>query len=524
MLYLLPHLIDRAAEREPQREAVRFGERALSYARLAGRRDALARVLHDQGVRRGDRVGIYLPKSLETAVALQGIMRAGAAFVPLDPSAPPARTARVIADCGIGHLVTVPAQRDAVERVRADAPSLTCVVGIDAPEVPGLRGIGWGDVEAMDAGPVPETGLIEQDLAYVMYTSGSTGKPKGIMHTHHSGLSYANWAADVYGLRTEDRLANHAPLHFDISTFDFFAGPRAAATTVIVPEETMKMAASYSSLLAAERISVLFTVPFALVQLLLRGVLARRDLGALRWLIFGGEPFPTKHLRELMRQLPHVRFSNMYGPAEVNGCTYHHVPQLPEGADAPIPIGVVAPNVEALVVDADDAPAAPGAVGELLIRSPTMMRGYWGRPDLNAAAFSRRTVRAGVEDVFYRTGDLVQLPADGLFHFLGRKDRQVKTRGYRVELDEVEASLVAHADVEEAAVFAVADGAGSQRIAAAVIARPGTAPTPADLARHASRRLPWYAVPARIDLCEAFPRTTSGKIDRRRLQDLAEQG
>ena len=171
----------------------------------------------------------------------------------------------------------------------------------------------------------PKTQPIEQDLAYILYTSGSTGDPKGIMHTHRSALAFARWAADEYGLRPADRLSNHAPLHFDLSTFDLFAGALAGATTVIIPEAVTRFPASVSKLMQDERISVWYSVPFALTQMLLRGNIGARDLTDLRWLLFAGEVFPTKYLRQLMAALPHVRFSNLYGPTETNVCTYYHV-------------------------------------------------------------------------------------------------------------------------------------------------------------------------------------------------------
>jgi amino acid adenylation domain-containing protein len=354
-----------------------------------------------------------------------------------------------------------------------------------------------------------------------MYTSGSTGDPKGIMHTHDSGLSYARMAAHTYGVRHTDRLSNHSPLHFDMSTFDYFSGPLAGATTVIIPEAYTKLPASLSRLIEAERLTIWYSVPFALIQLLVRGVLHERDLGALRWVLFGGEPFPPKHLAALMARLPGARFSNVYGPAEVNQCTFYHVPPMPEGSDEPIPIGQVWPNARGLVVDDADQPVADGEAGELLVQTPTMMRGYWGREDLNARAFYRRSPFAGYEEVFYRTGDLVQRQPDGELRFLGRKDRQIKTRGYRVELDEVEAVLLAHPAVEEAAVFPVPDGEGSQRIEAAVILRNGSVVPAAELIRHGKEHLPWYALPLKIEPVAAFPRTTSGKIDRRALQARA---
>jgi amino acid adenylation domain-containing protein len=384
-----------------------------------------------------------------------------------------------------------------------------------------VRCLTWEDALSRSAEGPPAVGAIEQDLAYILYTSGSTGDPKGIIHTHRSGLAFAEWAATTYGLHHEDRLSNHAPLHFDLSTFDFFAGALAGATTVIIPEALTKFPANLSKLIQDERISVWYSVPFALIQLMLRGGIETRDVSALRWVLFAGEPFPTKHLRQFMATLPQPRYSNLYGPTETNVCTYYHVPLLPEGNDEPIPIGKPCANAEALVVDADNQPVAPDEVGELLIRGPLVMRGYWARPDLSEKGFFRRQSFDRYEDIFYRTGDLVQLDPDGNFKYLGRKDRQIKTRGYRVELDEIEVALLSHEGVQEAAVYPVPDGEGSNLIEAAVIARPETPLETSELLDHVAGRLPPYAVPAKINIVTDFPRTSTGKINRRELQSQA---
>ncbi len=517
MMYILPHIVDHAADHYPDKDALRFQAQSLTYTDLVARTNRLACTLIEQGVQRGDRVGIYLHKSLESAIALYGIMKAGAAYVPLDPALPVSRLELILRDCDIRHLITQESMRNRLQQIAAKQTGLEVVIGLQAQEEWALRTLSWDEVNCAPAA-LPDVGTMEQDMAYIMYTSGSTGAPKGMIHTHHSGLSYARLAANVYGLHAEDRLSNFPPLHFDQSTFDYFSGPLAGATTVIIPEAHTRFPANLSQLMADEQLTIWYSVPFALIQLLLKGVLEKRDLRALRWVLFGGEPFPPKYLKALMDRWPQARFSNVYGPAEVNQCTFYHVPALSSDSDDPIPIGTIWPNAEGLVVDEDDQPLPHGEVGELLVRTPTMMRGYWRRPELNARAFYTRFTPGGVADVFYRTGDLVQRQPDGMYQFLGRKDRQVKTRGYRVELDEVEAALLSHEQVEETAVFPVPDADGSQQIWAAVIVKNGTRIAASDLLKHAAGQLPRYAVPSNIDFLDDFPRTSSGKIDRRTLQ------
>ncbi len=520
MAYLLHQAIDNAADRFPDKEAVRFSGQSLSYQELKDRTDNLARVLMERGVTRGDRVGIYVKKSLESIVAIYGILKAGAAYVPLDPFAPTARLSYVIRDCGIRWVVTKDDMLEFVREMMAQGAELAHIIGVEAHDDVAASTVSWQAIYSAPAEPLPDVGVIEQDLAYILYTSGSTGDPKGIMHTHRSGLSFARWAADTYGLRPEDRLSNHAPLHFDLSTFDIFASALAGATTVVIPEALTKFPASLSRLIESEKITVWYSVPFALIQMLLRGGIQSRDFSALRWLLFAGEVFPTKHLRQLMAQLPDVKFSNLYGPTETNVCTYYHVTHLPE-SDEPIPIGRVCENAEALVVDGDEQPVAPGEVGELLIRGPLVMRGYWGQPEKTKRGFFARKVFSFFEDIFYRTGDLVEQYPDGNFKYLGRKDHQIKTRGYRVELGEIETALVSYALVEEAAVYPIPDGQGSNLIEAAITAKDGVSISIEDLEEHIAKRLPSYAMPVQILVKDNFPRTSTGKINRRDLQAQA---
>jgi amino acid adenylation domain-containing protein len=356
------------------------------------------------------------------------------------------------------------------------------------------------------------------DLAYIIYTSGSTGEPKGIMHTHGSGMSYARAAARLYELSPADRLSNFPPLHFDQSTFDFFSGPLAGACTAIVPEDVMSMPAELTRLVEAERLTVWYSVPYALIQMLLRGDIANRDLSALRWVLYGGEPFPPHYLRQLMSHMPNAVFSNVYGPAEVNQCSYFHLRSLADTEREQIPLGRMWDAAEALIVDERDQPAAPEHSGELLVASATMMSGYWQRPDLDAQVFCTRSTAHGARR-YYRTGDLVRKGANGLLYFVGRKDRMVKSRGFRIELDEVESALAAHPGVAHVGVFTTPNQEGSVDIAAAVTLKPDADVAESALRAYAARTLPRYAVPITIHVVLSLPRTSTGKVDRKALAE-----
>ena len=520
--YLLPHLVEQAAASSPGHVALRYRGDSLTFGELFERSSALAQALVADGVGPGDRVGILLNKSFASAVALYGIMAAGAAYVPLDPMAPTARTDFVVRDCGIRHIISDGTKGRALEQLSRATTPLEAVFGPDEGSVP-YRSVGWEEIFDHPPRP-PSISTTEQDLCYILYTSGSTGTPKGIMHTHRSALSWADVTASVYELSSRDVISNYAPLHFDLSTLDYFGGARAGATTVIIPEEYPRFPASLAGLMEDEGMTVFYTVPLALVRLSAPGLLDGRRLDRLRLVLFGGEPMPIKHLSTIMQKLPRARFVNVYGPTETNGCTHYPVEQVPDVSAAPLPIGRPYPNVEAVVVDANDAPVAVGEAGELLIRAPTMMRGYWGRPDLNEEAFFARNEHGGLPDLFHRTGDLVELLPSGDLRFLGRRDRQIKARGSRVELDEVEAVLLADPAVSEAAVYALPDADDSLQIHAEVILGAGERTDAQALLGHLRRALPTYAVPVTIGIRNSFPRTSTGKIDRRAMQAAAAGG
>ena len=514
MISLLPHTLQNAADQNPDQQAFRFGDRSLTYAQMVRKTNQLAHLLLESGAKVGDRVGVYLNRSLETAIAIYGIMQAGGAYVPLDPHAPTTRTRFILKDCDIRYLITNASQQRKLPDILAKPSQLCQVIGVEGEE--SVPNVSW---EVIDHYPTenPSVRINEHDLAYIMYTSGSTGPPKGIMHTHYSGLSYAMLSADLYGLREQDRIGSHAPLHFDISTLAYFTATLACATSVIISDAHTKMPASLTQLVQAERLTVWYSAPLALIQMLTHGVLKDRDLSSLRWVLYGGEPFPPKYLKTLMQKWSQARFCNVYGPAEVNQCTYYHLSVPPED-DHPIPLGKVWKNTEMLIIDELDQPVQLGKPGELLIRSPTMMKGYWRQPELTQRSFYTRRVIPGQEQVFYRTGDLVSQNADGNLMFLGRKDRQIKTRGYRVELEMVEASLATLDAVAEAAVFPVSHETEGLLIEAAIILTAAAKVTVEEIQSQLAEQLPTYAVPRSIYLVKSLPRTSTGKINHLLLQ------
>ena len=538
---VLNELLDLHAEQRPDDDAVTDGTMHLTWREYRDRTASLGGALREAGVDRGDRVAIHLPKSVDSFVAVHSILRLGAIVVPVDWFAPAAHVRDVIVDADVTAVISSAPERLPDGLGGGDGAGPDGAGDGAGPDGVGA-GAGPGMIGPMATGPAIErVDVAPADDAYIVYTSGSTGRPKGIVHTNASALAYAAAAVDVYELTRTDRLANVAPLHFDQSTFELYAAPLAGAAVVVLSDVVLRFPASAAQLLERERVTVWYSVPFAISQLTGRGAVADRDLSALRWVLYGGESFPPRALAESMRALAGARFSNVYGPAEVNQCTFHHVADPPEGDD-PVPIGRAMPAADLALVDDTGAPVDDDTPGHLLVSADTMMDRYWRRDDLTSAAIvtmpdpeahldsdtdldsgdcADPDHAAGVEGVggatsrrWYRTGDRVVRRADGEFVFLGRFDHQVKVRGHRIELEAIEAAAVEHAQVTDCAAMVErgVDG-GDDRLVAAIAPHADDA-TIAEVVGHLRARLPGYAVPADIVGLAVIPRTGNGKIDR----------
>lgn len=534
MEYLLPHLLRNIAVRFPERQAVRMYGCGLTYAELDRQSQQLSRALCNIGVQRGDRVGIYLHKSLASVVAVFGVLKAGGVYVPLDPHAPAARLAYICRDCDIRILLTGPNKLAGVAELCSEGAPLRAALvlepwgGLSPPRLPNLDWISWEEVVCQPAdGPFSREGC-DTDLAYILYTSGSTGLPKGVMIAHRTIFTFLNWCRATFQLGSDDRVTSYAPLHFDLSTFDLYATVAAGGTVVLVPETLPALPVKLVDLLEQERITVTYLVPSILSLMVSYGRLEAHDLSALRLVLFAGEVFPIKYLRRLVTALPQATFYNLYGPTETNVCTYYRVrPEdvAPERAE-PVPIGRACENQEVFALSqTGERITEPGVEGELWVRGSGVALGYWGDAERTARSFVQNPLNPVYPDRVYRTGDVVVLAPDRVnWIYRGRRDHMVKSRGYRVELGEIENALYRHEQVKEAVAVAVPDELLGNRIHAFVVLGDGARVTVPDLERFVASVLPKYMVPERIHLCSQLPKTSSGKMDRPTLVAQAQAG
>ncbi|WP_242524970.1 polyketide synthase [Lysobacter changpingensis] len=472
----------------PQNTAVVHRDAAITYAELDRRAASLATRLREAGVVAGDIVGVALPRSLDAVVALLGVIKAGAAYLPLDLALPADRVAFMIDNARVRVLVVDPA--------------------IEAAAMP--RDAARVNVHGDDAPFDGEPAIDGDSLAYVLFTSGSTGVPKGVEIRHRSLVRRLH-GVDYVALDTGTRLLHQAPLGFDISGLEIW-GALFNGGTIVVHDEVAPTAARLRETIARHDVNA------GIMAVALFNAVVDEDamiLAGMRDLIVGGEALSVDHIRRMQAAAPALRLHNGYGPTECTiMCTSHPIPRdLPADA-ATIPIGRPLQDTSAYVLNRRLQLLPTGVIGELCVGGVGVARGYLARPELNAERFVPNPFIEG--DVLYRTGDQVRLREDGLIEFVGRTDAQVKIRGHRIELTEVEAVLARHPSVASSIVVARADFPGEKRLVAYYVESGIEAHAP-QLRAHLAAALPPYMVPTRYVRLDELPRTVNGKIDRRAL-------
>ncbi len=490
---LLHELFEHQADARPDATALVCAGARMSYGDLERRSNQLARLLRQRGVRRGDCVALWLPRSMEVLVALLGILKAGAAYVPLDPEYPADRVAFVLADCRARAVVTssVFAARAGVWNGAVVALALDeCAAELAAQPAARLR--------AADVGSSP------RDLCYVIYTSGTTGRPKGVEIEHRSACHFVRAEGKIFQVRPDDRVFHGFSIAFDASVEEIWLAFFAGATLVVGTAEMMRAGAGLAPWLAAAGVTVLSGVPTLLAMM-------EEDVPSLRLLILGGEVCPPDLVKRWWK--PDRRVVNTYGPTEAT--------VVATFADCcpgrPVTIGRPLPNYFARILDGRLQPAPPGEAGELCLGGIGLARGYLGRPELTAEKFIDWTQNGEPPLRLYRTGDLARRTSGGELEFLGRADAQVKIRGYRVELSEIESVLLECPGVLAAAAALREDVPGLPQLTGYIVPRGQSAPD-LELIRDLLRsRLPPFMVPALLEILDALPVLPSGKVDRKSL-------
>ena len=525
MKRLLQDWVTESADKRPESRALVFGTNALTYGELDARSNQLARVLIDGGCRPGDRVALLMPKCPMAIVGLLGIFKAGGIYVPLDPGSPASRLKKILESCENRWVL-------------AAGPVTSVLDEIDRSEGwQGRLSIGWLDEELLSEGGLRVeftrdtlSGYSDARVAsrtrphaasHILFTSGSTGTPKGVVITHDNVEPLIQWATTYFAMRESDRMSGHPPLYFDMSFLDLFGAVAVGAELHLIPPELNTLPNKLADFIRASALTQWFSVPSVLNYMAKFDVVAFGDFPALRRVLWAGDVLPTSTLIYWMKRLPHVSFTNLYGPTETTIVSSHYtVGSCPDDLRAAIPIGSACWGEELLVLDESMHRVPRGMTGELYIGGVGVARGYWRDPARTDAAFVSQPNAAG--ECFYRTGDLAKIGEDGLVYFLGRRDSQIKSRGYRIERGEIESAVRAVASIQDCAVVAVRVGGFEGMAIGCAYAATAKRMTPSVLRRELSRLVPAYMLPSHWLPLDALPTNANGKIDRRRLQEMFE--
>ena len=495
----LPELVSAQVRRTPDARAVTFEDRHLTYAELDRAAARLARRLRAVGVRPGSIVAVCVPRSLELVVALYAVLKAGGAYLPLDPEYPRDRLAFMLADAAPAALLVAPEAVAALPEAACPTIDVTgCATAAPAEDA--------GEELAEDGGATPD------DIAYVIYTSGSTGRPKGVPNTHRGIHNRLDWMQRRFQLGPDDVVLQKTPAAFDVSVWEFFWPLLTGARLVLARPGGHKDAEYLRDLIIREGVTTVHFVPSMLTAFLATDGVER--CRSLRRVISSGEALPVPVARSALQRLG-CPLHNLYGPTEaaIDVTAWECRPELLEGR-ARVPIGRPIQNIRIYILDRAGQPTPIGVPGELHIAGVGLAVGYLNRPGLTAERFRPDPFGAPGERM-YATGDLARFTPDGTIEYLGRLDQQVKLRGARIELGEIESVLREQDGVVDAAVTVREDRPGDQRLVAYLVTR--TDLRPQDLRAALGRILPDYMVPAAYVTLPALPLTPSGKLDRRAL-------
>lgn len=504
MSVLLHHDFDRWAREHPGRTALVCGEARVPYADLARRARVLAAALQARGVRRGDRVAIFLENGIEFVAGVVAILRIGAVFMPINPTTKDDKLAYMLNDARASALLTeAPLSSVWSPAVGASSSVHTVVVlgeGAAAP-VGAATMVPWpaeGDAEL----EVPPT--IDQDLAAIIYTSGSTGFPKGVMLTHLNMVSACRSVSTYLGLRDDDVILCALPLSFDYGLYQVLMAFRVGARVVL--ERNFTFPVKGLEVMAAERVTVFPGVPTMFSMLMVLKNLDRFDLGALRMMTNTAAALSEQHIRQLRAIFPQATLFSMYGLTECKRVSYLPPDQLDK---RPTSVGRGMPNEEVWLVDDEGNRLPNGSTGELVIRGSNVMRGYWEKPEETA-----KRLRPGplAGEMLLYSGDLFRTDEEGWLYFVSRRDDIIKSRGEKVSPREVENAIHGLAGVYEVAVIGVPDEVLGQAIKAFVTLTPGTQLTEREVIRHCLAHLESFMAPKYVEFVDALPKTGTGKI------------
>ena len=522
MQQLIQLYADIQAKERPNARAVVLGDQQLTYGELYRFSNSLARALKSQGCRPGDRVVLMVSKSPLAIASILGVLKAGCIYVPLDVESPAVRNAMILDNCAPRLLLVDATGTKKLQELRSHSKMIAL---IPAATIERLSAswhrksvvFGLDDILKFPDDPLPYKNDAN-DIAYILYTSGSTGIPKGVPVTHANVAHFIDWATSYFHVTSQDRISGHPPLHFDLSVFDIFGAFASGAELHLVPGLLNLSPSNLAAFIADSELTQWFSVPSALNYMAKADTIRGRDFSELKRVLWCGDVLPIPTLRYWMERLPHVQFTNLYGPTETTiASSYYTVTSVP-GENEAIPIGRPCDGESLLVLDKALRPVPPDTIGELYIAGVGLSPGYWKDEPKTRTSFIDDPNGSGR---LYKTGDLGRVGHDALIYFVGRRDTRIKSRGYRIELGEVEAALNRIKDLQESAVVAIATSGFEDTLICCAFAPVQGARVSINTLRETLRStVPHYMLPARWLSMNCLPKNANGKIDRPLLQQL----
>ena len=521
-----------SAEHFPAAEAIRINNNVISYRELQQVVTLVATHIKPVIIEAEQSIGLFMGKCPEAIISIYGISCAGAVYVPLDIKNPVSRIQYIIEQCKISTLITTPEHLDQLRSIISDtAHSFNIIVLTDSDWKSPSDQFRYipinlqASVAAVTEPPIPSpvfpafqlSTIDSSSLLTTLFTSGSTGVPKGAMISHASVNIFINWVVAYFQLTNTDRCISHAPLHFDLSLLDIFATHAAGACVVLVPDNMTGNPKFLTQYLAIQKITVWQSVPSVLVLLLKYGDINKNNYPALRHVLFAGERVSGSLLEKLSIHFGNAAFHNIYGATETNDTFAFSIAAGTSAFPDPLPIGKALPYVDFMIVDGDNNPVSDNEEGELLVKTPTSMRGY---RNSTAASFVNIPVRNSPDESqqYYVTRDIVRMDIDGNLLFCGRKDDIIKTNGYRVNLLEIENLLQTHSSIADVAVIAIHDDEIGNKIVAVFTTASASKPSVIDLKVFCAASLPKYAIPHIFEFSSTpLPKTSSGKTNKQTL-------
>ncbi len=499
-------ILECAASRYPDSPALEDEAGSLTYAELRSESRAAAAVLLRCGLNRETPVAVYMPKGMRCVVWFYAALYCGIPYAPLDFSAPAERIKATLDNLCPGRIVT-------------DAEGQEKLSGIASPEI-------LLDADLPDNAKEEYSGqvdaalrnVIDSDPAYIMYTSGSTGAPKGVVIPHRGILDYAEWVKDTFHIDSKTVIGLQSGFHFDNSVFDLYAGALGGAKIMIIPEILFRYPVKLMEYVRDKQVGCVFWVPTVMISVANSGALENISLPELKTVVFAGEVMPNKQLNIWRRALPNALFANLYGPTEITvDCTGYVVDRAFKD-DEPLPIGYERTNMRVNILRKDGTEAAPMETGELCVSGSQLALGYWNAPKETEKAFRNNLQNNAWNEMLYHTGDLAQRHKDGLIEYLGREDSQIKLRGNRIEMGDIEAAARGIKGIDN--VCSVFDAQGERIV---LFVETTQEISGRRFKMELGKKLPRYMLPAEVVAMEKLPLNANRKIDRTKLKALAQK-